>query len=102
MKKTLGSSLAIAAVLFALGGCAGNAKQESVGEFVDDAVITAKVKSAFVEDKEVSALNVRVETYKGMVQLSGFVSSREAMNQAVRVTSGIKGVSSVKNDMRIR
>ena len=60
------------------------------------------MKAALIDDPLVKAREVNVETFKGVVQLSGFVSSREAMNQAVRVTSGIKGVSSVKNDMRIK
>ena len=102
MKKTLSSSLAIAAVLFALAGCAGNAKQESVGEFVDDAVITAKVKSAFVEDKEVSALNVRVETYKGMVQLSGFVSGARESWKAAQLARNVQGVKGVRNDLEVK
>ncbi len=89
------------AVVFALG-CAGDRRHESTGEFIDDTWITTKVKAALVEDPVVKAREVNVETFKGVVQLSGFVSTREAMNQAVRVTSGIKGVTSVKNDMRIK
>ena len=89
------------AMAFALG-CAGDRKHESTGEYVDDTWITTKVKATLVDDPVVKAREVNVETFKGVVQLSGFVSSREAMNQAVRLTSGIKGVSSVKNDMRIK
>jgi hyperosmotically inducible periplasmic protein len=102
MKKSFTSPLAIAAVLFALGGCAGTAKQESVGEFVDDAVITAKVKSAFVEDKEVSALNVRVDTYKGVVQLSGFVSGARESWKAAQVARNVSGVKGVRNDLEVK
>ena len=83
-------------------GCVGGPTQESTGECITDCWITTKVKAALVEDPQVKATEVNVETFKGVVQLSGFVSSREAMNQAVRLTSGIKGVSSVKNDMRIK
>jgi len=102
MKNTFTGSLAIAAVLFALGGCAGTAKQESVGEFIDDATITAKVKSVFVEDKEVSALNVKVETYKGVVQLSGFVSGSHESWKAAQLARNVKGVKSVRNDLQVK
>ena len=83
-------------------GCAGSATQESTGEYISDSWITTKVKAALVEDKQVKATEVNVETYKGAVQLSGFVSSSAAMHQAVRVTRGIKGVTSVKNEMRVK
>lgn len=91
------------AVLFvSVLGCAGGAKQESTGEYVTDSWITTKVKAALVEDPLVKATEVNVETFKGVVQLSGFVSSDAAIRQAVRVTSGIQGVTSVRNDMRVK
>ena len=91
------------AVAFASAlGCAGSATQESTGEYVTDSWITTKVKAALVEDPLVKAREVNVETFKGAVQLSGFVSSADAMRQAVRITTGIRGVTSVKNDMRIK
>lgn len=83
-------------------GCAGDRTHESTGEYTSDTWITTKVKAALVEDPMVKATEVNVETFKGVVQLSGFVSSNAAMSQAVRVASGIKGVSSVRNDMRIK
>lgn len=83
-------------------GCAGSATQESTGEYFDDTLITTKVKAALVNDATVKATEVNVETFKGTVQLSGFVSSHAAMHQAVRLTSGIRGVTSVKNDMRVK
>ncbi len=97
----------ISAFLLALAfvsalGCAGSATQESTGEYVTDSWITTKVKASLAEDPQVKATEVNVETFKGVVQLSGFVSSSAAMYQAVRVANGIKGVSSVKNDMRIK
>lgn len=76
--------------------------KESAGAYVTDAWITTKVKAALVEDKIVKATEVNVETQKGMVQLTGFVSSEAAMEQAVKVARGIKGVTSVKNDMHIK
>ena len=99
--KRLSAFILAIAFVSALG-CAGSATKESTGEYIDDTWITTKVKAALVDDPVVKAREVNVETFKGVVQLSGFVSSREAMNQAVRVTSGIKGVTSVKNDMRIK
>lgn len=86
---------------FALG-CAGSPTQESTGEYLSDSWITTKVKTALVGDSIVKATEVNVETFKGVVQLSGFVSSVEAMNRAVVVARGIEGVTSVKNDMRIK
>lgn len=83
-------------------GCAGSPTQESTGEYITDSWITTKVKAALVEDPLVRAAEVNVETFKGTVQLSGFVSSNAAMDQAVRVARGIKGVTSVKNDMRLK
>jgi hyperosmotically inducible protein len=83
-------------------GCAGSPTQESTGEYLSDTWITTKVKAALVDDSVVKATEVNVETFKGAVQLSGFVSSAEAMNQAVIVARSIEGVTSVKNDMRIK
>jgi len=91
-------AVAFASVL----GCAGSATQESTGEYVSDSWITTKVKAALVEDPLVRARDVNVETFKGAVQLSGFVSSSAAMHQAVQLANGIRGVTSVKNDMRIK
>src|SRR6185295_1564184 len=96
------SALFLAVAFASALGCAGSATQESTGEYVTDAWITTKVKAALVEDPMVKASEVNVETFKGAVQLSGFVISSDAMRQAIRVTSGIKGVTSVKNDMRIK
>lgn len=96
------SAFFLAIVFVSILGCAGSATQESTGEYVTDSWITTKVKAALVEDSQVKATEVNVETFKGVVQLSGFVSSNSTMYQAIRVASGIKGVSSVKNDMRIK
>ena len=95
-------SVLIAAALATAAACSSTPTQESTGEYVTDAWITTKVKTSLVEDANVKATEVNVETYKGAVQLSGFVSSAAAMNEAVRVTRGIKGVTSVKNDMRVK
>ena len=96
------SAFFLAIAFVSVLGCAGSATQESTGEYVTDSWITTKVKAALVEDSQVKATEVNVETFKGVVQLSGFVSSNAAMSQAVRVASGIKGVTSVKNDMQVK
>ena len=83
-------------------GCAGTAHKEDTSEYINDSWITTKVKVALVEDTLVKATEVNVETFKGVVQLSGFVSSEAAMRQAVLVARTVNGVSSVKNDMRVK
>jgi len=96
------SVMLLALVFVSALGCAGSPTQESTGEYVSDSWITSKVKATLVDDPLVKATEVNVETFKGVVQLSGFVSSSAAMSQAVKVTKSIKGVTSVKNDMRIK
>jgi len=76
--------------------------KESTGEYVSDAAITAKVKAAFVKDKEVSASEVKVETNKGTVQLSGFAKSSNAVERAAQLASNVQGVKSVRNDIRLK
>jgi osmotically-inducible protein OsmY len=92
------------AVLLALlmVGCASTDTQESFGEYVDDTVITTKVKAALFNDPTLSGFEVNVETFKGRVQLSGFVSSQADINRAVEIARGVEGVTAVKNDMRIK
>jgi osmotically-inducible protein OsmY len=85
-----------------LTGCASSPTKESTGEVVDDAWITTKVKAAFVEDPQVSALGIKVETFKGVVQLSGFANNSTEMARAAEIARGIKGVKSVKNDIRLK
>jgi osmotically-inducible protein OsmY len=77
-------------------------KQESAGEYVDDAVITTKVKAAVLGESSLSSAEINVETYKGTVQLTGFVGSRADIDKAVQVAKGVKGVTSVKNDMIVK
>ena len=78
------------------------AKKESTQEYVDDAVITSKVKAAVLGESTLNAAEINVETYKGTVQLTGFVRSRTDINKAVEVAKGVKGVRSVKNDMIVK
>lgn len=96
------SAAILAITLVAAGGCASTSKQEGTGEYVDDTVITTRVKAAILNDPVTKVLEVNVETFKGVVQLSGFVSSQAAANRAVELARGVKGVSSVRNDMRIK
>jgi osmotically-inducible protein OsmY len=94
---------ACAAVLMvALTACAPTKTHEGTGEYVDDSVITTKVKAAFAEDPTVKATQVKVETFKGTVQLSGFVDSREEERRAMELAREVKGVQSVKDDMVLR
>ena len=96
------SALFSAILLASVLGCAGTPRQESAGEFIDDTWITTRVKTALVTDDLVKATEVSVETFKGVVQLSGFVSSDAAMAQAVRLAQDIRGVTSVENDMIVK
>lgn len=93
-----------AAVLLALllAACGGSPTRESTGEYVDDSVITTKVKSAFIQDKDVKATDIKVETFKGVVQLSGFVASRAEVEKASQVASQVPGVKAVRNDIRLK
>ena len=97
-------TLAFGANAMAAEGTSATAasKKESPGEYVDDAVITTKVKAAIFEDASVKATEVNVETYKGIVQLTGFVKSRADIDKAVKLAQGVKGVRSVKNDMVVK
>ncbi len=90
------------AILIGLGGCAGSQTRESTGEYFDDSAITAKVKTAFVADKEVSALHISVETFKGVVQLSGFANSRSEATKAEKIARDVKGVKYVRNDIQVK
>jgi len=102
-KRSLAGAWALSfAILIGLGGCAGSQTRESTGEFVDDSAITTKVKTAFVNDKEVSALNIKVETFKGTVQLSGFANSPGEAKKAEQIALGVKGVRSVRNDIHVK
>jgi len=83
-------------------GCASTAKHEGTGEYVDDTVITGKVKAAIFNEPTLKSAEINVETFKGVVQLSGFVSSAAAENTAVVVARKVEGVKSVKNDMRLK
>jgi len=82
--------------------CASTPKQESTGEFVDDSVITTKVKSPLATDDFLKSFQIGVETFKGTVQLSGFVGSQKAVDKAGEIARSVKGVTSVKNDLVVK
>lgn len=85
-----------------LTACASSPRQEGTGEYLDDSLITSKVKAAVLNDPGLKVAEINVETFKGTVQLSGFVSSRTAADKAVALAREVKGVKSVKDDMRIK
>ena len=82
--------------------CAATRTQESTGQYVDDSVITTKVKSLLAEDDFLKSFQIGVETYKGVVQLSGFVNTQKAVDKAVQIAGSVKGVKSVKNDLIVK
>ena len=99
--KTLTTLFSII-MLIATLGCASTRTHEGTGEYVDDSVITTKVKAAIFNEPGLKVSEVQVETFKGVVQLSGFVSSRADIKDAVRVASAVNGVKSVTNDMQLK
>lgn len=96
------SAIFMALALLSFAGCASTSKQESTGEYLDDSIITTRVKAAILNDATLKSAEINVETFKGAVQLSGFVGSQTAINKAVEVTRQVSGVKSVKNDMRVK
>jgi len=89
-------------VLITFMGCAATRTHESTGEYVDDSATTLKVKTAILGDDALKSSEINVETFKGVVQLSGFVNSQSDINHAVVVAQNVKGVTSVRNDMQLK
>ena len=85
-----------------VAGCASTSQQAGTGEYIDDTVITTKVKAAIFNEPSLKSTEINVETFKGEVQLSGFVNSQADINKAVEVARSVKGVTSVKNAMRLK
>jgi len=96
------SAFFLALTLAATVGCASSPRHEGTGEYFDDSVITAKVKAAIFDDASLKSGEINVETFKGVVQLSGFVSSQASVNKAVEVARAVKGVKTVKNDLMVK
>lgn len=85
-----------------LAGCAGGSTRESTGEYLDDSVLTTKVKTSILGDSSLKMLQINVETFKGVVQLSGFVDSASAANRAVELARKVRGVKSVNNSLIVK
>jgi osmotically-inducible protein OsmY len=100
-QNALGAALA-AAALIAAAGCAPSQTRQSTGEVVDDAAVTARVKSALINQPGVKSTAINVETFRGTVSLSGFVDSEDMARKAVDAAEKVRGVRSVKNDMRVK
>jgi osmotically-inducible protein OsmY len=90
------------ALIAFLAACASTRTQESTGEYVDDSVITTKVKSLLAADDFLKSFKIGVESFKGTVQLSGFVNTQRAVDRAVEITNGVKGVKAIKNDLIVK
>ena len=101
-QAAIAQSVIAGTLLVTLAACAPTPTREGTGEYVDDSLITTKVKAAFAADPLVKATEVKVETFKGTVQLSGFVQSRESAQRAVELAREVKGVRAVKNDTVIK
>jgi hyperosmotically inducible protein len=102
MKRTLIGSLVFFIVLFTFASCASTPERESSGEYMDNTVITTKVKSLLAKDDFLKSFQISVETYKGTVQLSGFVNTQETKDKAGQIAGSVKGVQSVKNDLIVK
>ncbi len=96
------SAVVVALALMLSLGCTSTPTQESTGEYVDNSVITARVKTAIFKDPSLKSAEINVETFKGVVQLSGFVSSQSDINRAVEIARAVDGVKSVENDMQLK
>ena len=94
--------LVLLMLIATFAACASTSTRESTGEYVDDSVITTKVKSLLAEDDFLKSFQIGVETYKGIVQLSGFVDSQKAVDKAAEVARGVAGVKSVTNNLNVK
>jgi len=99
--RYLSAALLALAVVFSTG-CASTPTQSSIGEVIDDTVITTRVKTAFFNDPDLKVLEINVETFKGSVQLSGFVATRAEVTRAGVLARNVDGVQSVRNDILIK
>ena len=94
--------LLVLMLIATFAACASTSRQEGTGEYVDNSVITSKIKSQLAADDFLKSFEISVETYKGTVQLSGFVDSQSAVNRAGQIARGVEGVRSVKNNLRVK
>ena len=98
----IATALFTVSLLGAVTGCASTSTKEGTGEYVDDSVITTKVKASIFNEPSLKSTEINVETFKGDVQLSGFVAQPADAQKAAEVARRIKGVVSVKNDIRVK
>lgn len=96
------SILMFTLLLITMVGCASTASHEGTGGYVDDSVVTAKVKAALLNTPNVDSTEITVETFKGVVKLSGFLDSQPMINAAVQASQGVAGVKSVTNDLTVK
>jgi osmotically-inducible protein OsmY len=101
-KNTFIGYFVLLMMIATLVACASTSKQEGAGEYVDDSVITTKVKSLLADDDFLKSFQITVETYKGTVQLSGFVDSQKAIDKAAEIVGTVKGVKSLKNNLNVK
>lgn len=101
-KRVFIGYLVLLMLVVSLVACASTRTRESTGEYVDDSVITTKIKALIAEDDFLKSFQISVETYKGVVQLSGFVNSKDAVNKAGQIARSVKGVASVKNNLIVK
>ncbi|MBP1750914.1 MAG: lipoprotein [Deltaproteobacteria bacterium] len=94
--------LVILMLIVTIAACASTRTQESTGEYIDDSVITTKVKSLLAADDFLKSFQIGVETFQGTVQLSGFVNSKQAVDKAAEITRSVKGVKSIKNNLIVK
>jgi len=100
--RTMMFGIALVAGMTALSGCTSTPTQRNAAEYVDDATISTKVKAAFIGDADVSLSDIEVETYRGVVQLSGFADSEMEADRATQLAQNVHGVKDVKNDIRLK
>jgi len=102
MKAILQRVMAVMLLTTALAGCAANGLQESTGQYLDDSVITTKIKGKLLADKETSAFAIGVDTYRGRVQLNGFVKSQDEKERAAQLARTVPGVKVVVNSLQVK
>lgn len=100
--RTTSTVLALLLAVVMMAACTSTSKSASTGEYIDDTVITGKIKAEIFNDANLKSAEINVETFKGRVQLSGFVSSRADMDRAVALARAVDGVTSVSNDMKLK
>ena len=94
--------LVVLMMIAAFVACASTPKQEGTGDYIDDSVITTKIKSQLANDEFLKSFQISVESRKGIVQLSGFVNSQDAVDKAGQIANGVEGVKSIKNDLIVK